>query len=86
MIKYCIQIGILYIKDHMDSIAAFTSGSVLTLSYWVAIDPTVVVDKILMSALLGAAGGFGGLFAKAVCNHVALYLKERKRRKKNSSS
>jgi len=76
MIKYFLQIHIPYLKENMETIAAFSSGSILTLGYWLAIDPTA----IMMSAVLGLAGGFGGLLAKAICNKVTRYFKNRNKK------
>jgi hypothetical protein len=80
MIKYFLQIHIPYLKENMETIAAFSSGSILTLGYWLAIDPTAIMGKIIMSAVLGLAGGLGGLLAKAICNKVTRYFKNRNRK------
>ena len=81
MIKYFLQIILPSIKEHMNDIAAFGSGSTLTLCYWLTIDPTLIVGQIIMSLVLGLAGGLGGLLAKAICNWVTRQLKIRKRNK-----
>jgi hypothetical protein len=38
------------------------------------------MGKIIMSAVLGLAGGLGGLLAKAICNKVTRYFKNRNRK------
>ncbi|RUP42216.1 MAG: hypothetical protein EKK63_02645 [Acinetobacter sp.] len=74
-----IEFSITSLKQHMEGIAAFSSGSILTLAYWTAFSPEIVVGKIIMSCLLGAAGGFGGLLAKAICTWVTRKLKAKKK-------